>query len=176
MADVLARMIVEEVRDILGGICGVFARDNTRATTVRRQPRNSSSCSPDCGSNPPASSGWTVGADTDANSLFSRGVSDHIGGRRLGRPSGHFGWSLTPRDCCWRPLRQWRHQAGGTERRPTTTACNLRRRLAVVPRRSPRASRCSSTRTRSSTRDQSRGNTSRGGGVPPRVPPLEGAD
>jgi hypothetical protein len=29
-------------------------------------------------------------------------------------------------DCHWRPHGQGRHQAGGTERRPTTTACNLR--------------------------------------------------
>ncbi len=36
------------------------------------------------------------GAHTDTDSLFSRGVSDHVPGRRLGRPSGHFGWSLTP--------------------------------------------------------------------------------
>jgi hypothetical protein len=62
---------------------------------------------------------------TRAPTHFQRGVSDHVRGRRLGRPSGHFAWSLTPRDCCWRPLRQWRHHAGGTERRPTSTACNL---------------------------------------------------
>jgi hypothetical protein len=47
---------------------------------------------------------------------LQRGVSDH----------GHFAWSLTPQDCCWRALGQWRDQAGGTDRRPTTTACNLR--------------------------------------------------
>ena len=48
-------------------------------------------------------------------------MSDHIAGRRLGRPSAHFGWSLTPRDCCWRPLRRWRYETGGTGRRPTRT-------------------------------------------------------
>ena len=64
-------------------------------------------------------------ADTDTDSLFSRGVSDHVAGRRLGRPSGHFAWSLTPRDAVG-DLRQWRHQAGGTVRRPRTTARNLR--------------------------------------------------
>ena len=36
--------------------------------------------------------------------------------------------------------RQWRHQAGGTERRPTTTVCNLRDD-SQLPVRSPRASR-----------------------------------
>jgi len=71
-------------------------------------------------------SGWTFGADTDTDSLFSGGVSDHVPGRRLGRPSGHFGWSLTPRDWYWRPHGQWRYQAGVMERRPTTMACNLR--------------------------------------------------
>ncbi len=78
-----------------------------------------------------------------APTLFQRGVSDHVPGRRLGRPSGHFGWSLTPRDCCWRPHGQWRHDAGGRERRPTTTACNLRgdSRLSSAPdaRESPAA-------------------------------------
>jgi len=58
--------------------------------------------------------------------VLQRGVSDHIRGRGLGRPSGHFAWSLTPRDCCWRPLRWWHHQAGGTKRRPTTAISNLR--------------------------------------------------
>ena len=38
-----------------------------------------------------ASSGLTV-----RQHPFSGGVSDHIAGRGLGRPSGHFGWSLTP--------------------------------------------------------------------------------
>ena len=100
-----------------------------------------------------------MGAD-----LLQRGVSDHLRGRGLGRPSGHFGWSLTPRDCSWRPLRQWRGQAGGTERRPRTTGCNLldilqlpealrRARVALVaqdkssmranPRGTPRAEGCS---------------------------------
>ncbi len=63
---------------------------------------------------------------TRAPTPFQRGVSDHVAGRGLGRPSGHFGWSLTPRDCCWRPLRQWCHQAGGIERRPMTAGRNLR--------------------------------------------------
>jgi hypothetical protein len=52
-------------------------------------------------------------------------VSDHIAGRRRGGASGHFAWSLTPWNGCCRPLRQQRHQAGGTERRPRTTGCNL---------------------------------------------------
>jgi hypothetical protein len=64
-------------------------------------------------------------AGTGRQRPFSGGVSDHIAGRRRGRPRGHFGWSLTPRDCCWRPLRQRRHKAGGKERRPRTTARNL---------------------------------------------------
>jgi|SRR5215204_7181498 len=57
--------------------------------------------------------------------VLQRGVSDHIRGRGLGRPRGHFGWSLTPRDCCWRPLWPFRHQAGGTERRPRRTGRKL---------------------------------------------------
>jgi hypothetical protein len=52
-------------------------------------------------------------------------VSDHIRGRGLGRPRGHFGWSLTPRYYSWRPLRRRFHHAGGIGRRPRTTGCNL---------------------------------------------------
>ena len=47
-----------------------------------------------------------------------RGVSDHLGGRGRDHKPGQISWSLRPRDCCWRPLGRWRHQAGGTERRP----------------------------------------------------------
>jgi hypothetical protein len=66
-------------------------------------------------------------------------MSDHFAGRWLGRPSGHFAWSLTPRYCPWRPRRQWLHQAGGTERRPRTTGCNLHDdlQLSAQARRAP---------------------------------------
>ena len=77
-------------------------------------------------------------ADMGAD-VLQRGVSDHIRGRGLGKPCGHFAWSLTPRYCCWRPLRQGLHQAGGTERRPRTTGCNLHDDLQLSPqaRRAP---------------------------------------
>ena len=71
-------------------------------------------------------SGWIFDADTETDGLFSGGVSDHVRGRGLGRASGHFAWSLTPRDCRGRPHGQWRHNSGGTKRRPTTITCNLR--------------------------------------------------
>jgi hypothetical protein len=41
--------------------------------------------------------GGMTGADMGAD-VLQRGVSDHIRGRGLGRPRGHFRWSLTPRD------------------------------------------------------------------------------
>ncbi len=69
-------------------------------------------------------------AGTGRRHLSSRGVSDHVRGRRLDRSSGHFAWSLTPRDWCWRPLGHWRHhaaaQSAARERRPAscTTTCS----------------------------------------------------
>ena len=66
-------------------------------TSVKRRPRSSSSsCSDHAVGFFAASSGPTA-ARHGAPTLFQRGVSDHVRGRRLGRPSGHFAWSLTPR-------------------------------------------------------------------------------
>jgi hypothetical protein len=42
--------------------------------------------------------GRFAAANTIAETAW-RGVSDRVAGRRLGRPSGHFKWSLTPRYC-----------------------------------------------------------------------------
>ena len=70
-------MFVEKCRDISEKIHAAYARNNTRATSVRRQLRDSSSCSPDCGSILPHKR-VDFGADTDTDSLFSRGVSDHV--------------------------------------------------------------------------------------------------
>src|SRR5262245_47167683 len=57
--------------------------------------------------------------------VLQRGVSDHIRGRGLGRPSGHFGWSLTPRDSVGD------HSGGGVTRRAARSAA--RRRAATCP-------------------------------------------
>jgi hypothetical protein len=92
---------------------------------------------------------WYISTTMHAIVSACRRMSDHIAGRSRGRPIGHFGWSLTPRCCSWRPLRRRLHQSGGIERRPRTTGCNLHddRRLpdaltACEPRydRPPKAS------------------------------------
>jgi hypothetical protein len=97
-------------------------------------------------------------------------VSDQLAGRRLGRPSGHFGWSLTPRNCCWRPLWQWRHQAGGTERCPRTTGFNLHDGLQLSCGLAARQS-CSSTRTNPRSRRIQGEHLARRGCSPPVFPP-----
>jgi hypothetical protein len=110
-----------------------------------------------------------MGAET-----LQRGVSDHICGRTPGRPGGPKPWSLTPRDWCWRP-----HRQGATTRAAQSAA--RRRQLATCVTActcaagSPRASRAHGP-GRILDADQSRGNTSRGGGVPPPCSPGDLGD
>ena len=117
----------------------------------------------------------THGASTGRQHPLSGGVSDHLAGRKPGRPTGHFGWCLTPRDCCWRPLRPWRRQAGGRERRPRTTGGNLHDDLQLSHGPAARQS-CSSTKGNSATQTNP-GGTPRGRVLfPPPVPPWERID
>ena len=71
---------------------------------------------------------------------------------------------------CWRPLRQWRRQTGGTERRPTMTICNLRDGLHL-PLSARRARVAVVDQEEVSSRAIEGGNTSREG-VFPSVFPL----
>jgi hypothetical protein len=95
---------------------------------------------------------------------------DHVRGRRLGRPSGHFWWSLTPRYCYWRPLRQRRHQAGCTERHPRTTGCNLHDDRQLPDARAARESRYL-TKTHPRCEPIQGEHLARRGCPPPGVPP-----
>ena len=76
----------------------------------------------------------------------------------------------TPRDCCWRLHGLWRHDASGTDRRPTTTACSLRGNLQLPSAFAARKSRGLTWRI-SFGALSSRGNTSREGPVPPPCSP-----
>jgi hypothetical protein len=71
---------------------------------------------------------------------------------------------------CWRPLQQWRHQAGGIERRPRTTGCNLHDVLHLSHALAVRQS--SSSTIAGVTTETSPGGTPRAEGVFPPVFPL----
>jgi hypothetical protein len=45
-----------------------------------------------------------------AMTFFKRGISDLGYGRGRDLRYVRISWSLMPRDCCRRPLRQWRHR------------------------------------------------------------------
>jgi hypothetical protein len=57
---------------------------------------------------------------------IQRGVSDYIRGRGLGSPCSLYRWSLTARIGVGARCRTGAKRVGRTERRPTTTARNLR--------------------------------------------------
>ncbi len=129
MADVLRRNHRSEVQLNLGRIWGEFWRDDTCEISAWIDGRTRAGSRQGFCDRGAVETLAIPAAErpplTWAPTSFQRGVSDHIRGRGLSRPKGHLGWSLTPRDCCWRQLRQRRHQASGTERRPRTTGCNL---------------------------------------------------
>jgi hypothetical protein len=81
----------------------------------------------------------TDGPDAGAYT-FQPWLSDHVRGRRLGGPTGHFASSLTPRDWVLATPLAVAAPGGGMERRPTAAASNLRDDLQLSGAR-PRASR-----------------------------------
>jgi hypothetical protein len=96
------------VRLNLGRIGGEFSCDATSESACGSPPEHGDrvmDLGTRTGRNTRDTCGGTIGSATSPE-LLLRGVSDHIRGRGLGRPRAHFGWSLTPRNCSWRLLRQ----------------------------------------------------------------------
>lgn len=99
-----------------------------------------------------------------------RGVSDHLRGRGVGRPSGPIAWSLTPRHRHWRPHGHGPCHAGGEGRRPLRVQRKVHgehQLQSVLVALAPTMT----GGTGSGLRRQAGGNTSREPLFPPGVPP-----
>jgi hypothetical protein len=111
---------------------GVSRSDPKAGTSVKRASRNPSTSLAGCTSNsprlPPDLRCWH-GSPTPLERWRER---PH-GWPQAWQAKRPTGWSLTPLDCCWGPLWQWRDQAGGTKRRQRLAAGNWRRCLEFSP-------------------------------------------